>query len=146
MKILYLPFIIQGLLMIFDECLHVKRGLGKWERMGHPLDTLTVFIPLSLVAFSDYSEAGLTAFIIMAVFSCIFITKDEFVHARECSPFEHWLHSLLFVIHPVIFLCSASIWKNHPDKLFLQVQVVLLGAFMIYQIFVWSFRWNTQQR
>lgn len=146
MSYLYLPFIIQTLLMGYDEILHQRRGLGLWERLGHPLDTLTVFIPLSLIAMNDYSESNLTIFTILSVFSCLFITKDEFVHHRECSALESWIHSVLFVLHPLIFLCSAIIWKNNPENIFLSLQPVLVGIFMIYQIMRWSITWKQPLR
>jgi hypothetical protein len=142
MSLMYLPFITQGLIMGVDEYLHHKRGLGSWERVGHPLDTLTVFAPLSLIAFNDYSEHLLSVYITLAIISCLFITKDEFIHATECSPFENWLHSVLFILHPIIFLCSGLIWKNDTQNDFLVFQVIFVGLFMIYQIFRWSITWK----
>jgi hypothetical protein len=142
MSFLYLPFITQGLIMGVDEYFHQKRDLGKWERVGHPLDTLTVFIPLSIIAFNDYSDHHLSAYVTLAVISCLFITKDEFIHAKECSPFENWLHSVLFILHPIIFLCSGLIWKNEPQNIFLVYQVIFVGTFMVYQIFRWSIPWK----
>ena len=46
MKFLLLaPMIIQGLFMFVDEFYyHHKRGLPRWERMGHPADTISVLI------------------------------------------------------------------------------------------------------
>jgi hypothetical protein len=143
MSYLYLPFIIQGILMGVDERLHQKRGLSLWEKLGHPLDSLTVFIPLTLAGLRDYSKDRLTVFIVFSVFSCLFITKDEFVHSEECSPFENWLHAVLFVLHPMIFLCTAIIWKYHPTNEFLSLQPLMVGAFMIYQILRWSIPWKT---
>lgn len=142
MSYLYLPFIIQGILMGVDEQIHMKRGLGTWERLGHPLDTLTVLIPLSYIAFHRYGEGELTAYIIMAIFSCLFITKDEFIHSKECGPMENWLHALLFVLHPLIFLSAGILWKYHPENNFIKYQPVLVLIFMIYQIFRWSIPWK----
>lgn len=142
MSYLYFPFIIQSMLMGYDEYLHMKRGLGLWERFGHPLDTLTVLIPLSMIALNDHSESGQNMYIILAVFSCIFITKDEFVHQKECSGVEAWIHSMLFILHPLIFLCSGILWKYDPGNLFISCQPALVGTFMIYQIFKWSLVWK----
>jgi hypothetical protein len=139
---LYVPFLLQGLLMSLDERLHKKRGLGTWERLGHPLDTLTVFVPLSLVAMNEYSESKLTMFIILAGFSCLFITKDEFVHSKECSAFENWLHALLFVLHPFIFFCTAWLWRYHPADDFINYQPLIVGLFMTYQLARWSIPWK----
>lgn len=146
MSYLYLPFLIQSILMGYDEVLHHKRGLGIWERLGHPLDSLTVFVPLSMIAMNDYNESRLTMYSILAVFSCLFITKDEFVHHRECSSVETWIHSVLFVLHPMIFLSSGILWKNDPNNFFLTLQPALVGIFMIYQILRWSFLWKEPLR
>ena len=142
MMILYLPFIIQALLMGIDEGLHMKRGLGLWERLGHPLDTLTVFIPLAYIAIREYAPNFLTVFIILAAFSCLFITKDEFVHTAECKGFESWLHSLLFILHPVVFFCAFLLWRDHPEDQFIQFQPLVVGIFMLYQILRWSIPWK----
>lgn len=125
-----------------DEYIHKKRGLGLWERLGHPLDTLTVFVPMSYIAINDYTDSRLTVFTILAVFSCLFITKDEFVHRKECEAFEQWLHAVLFVLHPIIFFCAGLIWRNHPDDQFLVIQPMVIGAFMIYQLLRWSIPWK----
>ncbi len=146
MSYLYLPFILQGILMGVDEQIHVKRGLGQWERLGHPLDTLTVIIPLTFIAFTPFSEEGLTIYIVMAVFSCLFITKDEFIHSKECSPMENWLHALLFVLHPMIFLSAGVLWKYYPENSFLSYQPVIVFVFMIYQILRWSIPWKQQTK
>ena len=140
--LLYLPFIIQGLLMGYDEHLHKKRGLGAWERLGHPVDTLTVFAPLSLAATTDYTEDRLVIFIILSVFSSVFITKDEFIHTHECDARENWVHAMLFVLHPMIFICTGILWKYHPEDHFLSLQPVLVIIFMMYQIFRWSLKWK----
>ena len=141
-KLLYLPFILQAILMGIDENFHAKRGLGLWERLGHPLDTLTVFVPLSYIAINENNSNSMIVFIILGVFSCLFITKDEFVHHRECSSTEQWIHSLLFILHPAIFLTSGILWKFYPEDQFIQLQPVLVGIFMIYQIFRWSIPWK----
>ena len=39
--LLYLPFAVQGLAILVDEFwFHHRRGLPRWERLGHPIDTL----------------------------------------------------------------------------------------------------------
>lgn len=142
MILLILPFILQGILMGVDERLHMKRGLGLWERLGHPLDTLTVFVPMSYIAINDFTQSNQTVFIILAVFSCIFITKDEFVHAEECDKLENWIHSMLFVLHPIIFICAYIIWREYPDNTFLLIQPMVIGTFMSYQLIKWSIPWK----
>lgn len=142
MSYLYIPFILQVLLMSVDEFLHHKRGLGRWERIGHPLDTMTVLIPLTFIATYDYSDWSFPIYLVLSIFSCLFITKDEFIHSEVCGKLESWIHSLLFILHPLIFLCAGLIWKNDPSDLFLTILPVLTGLFLIYQIMRWSILWK----
>jgi hypothetical protein len=143
---LSLPFILQSIVMFFDERIHTKRGLGIWERLGHPLDTLSVLMPFTLVLVKDYTRESLIAFIALSVFSCLFITKDEWVHSRECDELEQWMHSLLFMLHPLVFVCTGILWKEDPRNLLLLIQPVLTGLFLVYQILKWSFSWKEVPR
>ncbi len=142
MKLLYLPLLLQGMLMIYDEGIHRRRGLGAWERMGHPLDTLSVFIPISLAAFLEFSETHLQIFIAASAVSCVLVTKDEFVHARECDAREHWVHAVLFVLHPLVFVATGFLWWTDPTDIVLATQPVVLGLFFFYQIIFWSYLWK----
>ncbi len=128
--------------MGMDEKLHHQRGLALWERLGHPLDTLTVFVTLSYIVINDYTEQGQMVYIMLSIFSCLFITKDEFIHTKVCSAFEHWLHAVLFILHPMIFLCAGILWKYQPQDEFLNYWAILTGLFMMYQIFRWSIPWK----
>ena len=139
---LYVPFILQGLIMIVDEfVIHEKRGLPGWERYGHPLDSFTVLAALLYILNFPWDPANQNVYLGLCIFSCLFITKDEFIHQRESSGFEHWLHSLLFLLHPVTFWCAGIIWKENPDHPFLLVQPVIISIFMLYQILRWSNIW-----
>lgn len=146
MTLLYVPFILVTLLMGYDEVLHKRRGLGPWEKLGHPIDTLTVFAPLSFITINEYSYHRLIIFIILGAFSCLVVTKDEFIHTQECEAIENWVHSMLFILHPMIFAASAIIWKYHPEDDFLTVQAIGVGVFMIYQVIRWSFSWKERSR
>ncbi len=134
------PFAVQGLLMTVDEfyC-HRRRVLRRWERLGHPLDTLTFiacFIPL---LFFENTIAQ-PVFIGLALFSCIFITKDEWQHRDLCTGFENWLHALLFMLHPVVLLWAFYVWRNKPQEfqeLGAWVLVFSFG-FFLYQLFYWN--------
>jgi hypothetical protein len=129
-----------------DEKLHWKRGLGRWERLGHPLDSLTVLIPMSLISLTTVTKPLLSAYVVLSAFSCLFITKDEFIHSKECSPFENWLHAVLFIIHPMIFFTSGILWIYHPNDQLLKYQPLLVGMFMLYQVVKWSIPWKQQTK
>ena len=142
---LALPFLAQGSAMLVDEFyFHRKRGLTRWERVGHPLDTLTTLFALGWVMIRPYSAEATRVYIALCVFSCLFITKDEFVHAKACEPGEHWLHSLLFVLHSVVFVCVYFIWQDltFSNRLILGAPVAAVGIFFVFQIFYWNFSWK----
>jgi hypothetical protein len=141
---LYTPFLLQALCMLFDEFyFHRKRGLGWWEKIGHPLDTLTVITCYFFIFFSDYSMNNVLIFSSLSFFSSLFVTKDEFVHSELCEPKENWLHAILFILHPITFLCAGIIWKSEgKENLFILGQIIILFIVLIYQILYWSIPWK----
>jgi hypothetical protein len=143
MSFLYLPFIIQGLCMFVDEFyFHEKRGLKTWEKLGHPLDTLTVLI---CYIYLLWGPGDLVTYTILSSFSCLFITKDEFIHSNVCPAREQWLHSLLFLLHPICFL-SAFLLKEEDQTGFLKIQTLIVLIFMFYQALRWSFSWRIRAK
>lgn len=155
-----LPFAIQALGMVFDEgYFHIRRGLPKWERIGHPIDTCSVLACMGFVLFVPFSTTALTIYIALAVFSTILVTKDEFVHKEHCPAMENWLHAVLFTLHPITLACAGFMWPvvqgfdvtpwiarwlNHKDALlsFLQMQFGVMVLFTIYQIIFWNVIWK----
>jgi hypothetical protein len=144
-SLIYLPFVLQGLIMVVDEFhYHKKRGLPLWERIGHPLDTLSVLACYSFLLFAIPSDQSLGWYFGLCLFSCLFITKDEFVHAKLCAPGEIWLHSLLFVLHPITLFLAGYVWIHQTDFLFIQIQTAILAIFLLYQSLYWSFYGRNQ--
>lgn len=143
-----IPFALQGLAMMVDEFyFHHKRGLPRWERWGHPLDTLTVLGCFLFLYFVPFSATAAIQYSVLAVFSCVFVTKDEAVHLKHCSAAENWLHSLLFILHPLVFIAAGLIWASSsigelalltPHLALLKVQSWIIGLFLIYQIGYWN--------
>lgn len=155
--LILLPFLIQSVVITLDEvCFHIKRDLPRWERIGHPIDTLSVLGCFLFVLLVPYSSASLKGYIALSLFSCLLVTKDEFIHKHHCPAAEHWLHALLFLNHPVLltslgliwplFHSSTSLawllpWRSHLPFLsnFLYVQSGIVTLFMLYQILYWNF-------
>lgn len=140
---LIIPLVVQGAAMLVDEgWFHRRRGLPRWERIGHPLDTLTIVACLAWLLASDPANASaLPVYVALAVGSCVFVTKDEGVHARLCDGGEHWLHAVLFVLHPIV-LATLGIawWLGRTDLLAVQLAITL--AFLAYQVVYWNFVWK----
>ena len=141
MSLLIIPFFLQGGAMFVDEFyFHHKRGLPRWEKIGHPLDTITVLTCYLFLLFSSVSETKIILYSALALFSCLFVTKDEFVHAKECSPGEQWLHALLFILHPIILGLACWMWFHQTERYFLIGQSLITAFFLFYQIIYWSRR------
>ncbi len=139
---LLLPAALQGLAMFVDEFVfHRKRGLPRWERLGHPLDTLTVASCYGwLVAVPPSYPHALGVYVGLCAFSCLFITKDEIIHAKVCEPFETWLHAVLFVLHPIVFLGFGMIWFSGAGAWVLKGALASTLALLAYQFSYWNLR------
>ncbi len=140
MTLYFMPFFLQGVALFFDEFyFHRKRGLPVWERIGHPLDTLTVFLCFLYIYLTSATTEHLNVYIGLCIISCLFVTKDEFVHNRYCDAKENWLHAVLFLLHPITFLAAGFIWMNNLNPIFLSIQPVVILCFATYQFLYWRF-------
>jgi hypothetical protein len=161
-----IPFLAHSLGMLVDEAwFHRRRNLPPWERWGHPLDTLTVLACYGLVLALPPTRGGLALYLAMAAFSSLFVTKDEWIHARHCSGGEMWLHACLFVLHPILLGIAgawrfASLFVGHGNlnvtipiesasdagrgffALFLAGQTALTALFLCYQLLYWNGPWK----
>jgi hypothetical protein len=153
-----LPFVLQMLCMTIDEFVfHKRRGLPRWERIGHPLDTATVLICFGWVLSAPPSPGAVAVFTTLGVFSTLFVTKDEFVHNRHCTGAEQWLHALLFILHPSVLASVALLWPaahaggsslagwvlySGIERAFLLLAAGLTLLFGIYQFVYWNLLWR----
>ena len=151
----FLPFGLQGLAMGFDEFrFHHHRTVPRWEWVGHALDTLVFLACLACPLFLAPTSSNIHLYGGMAGVSCILITKDEFIHQRLCSGGEHWLHAVLFILHPTVLFATAFSWISlGSDSLsripmsalplvgwMLLCQTILVSGFLAYQVTYWSRR------
>src|SRR3954453_7339991 len=132
--IFFIPVLLQALAMVADEIwFHHRRELPRWERIGHPLDTLTIVLCLGWLL----AGGGLHVYIALAIASTLFVTKDEAVHAKLCGAGEQWLHALLFALHPVVLAAFGYLsYKGQTGILTGQLFVTI--AFMTYQFVYWN--------
>lgn len=144
----FAPFVFQGFLMGVDEfyC-HRRRTLRRWERLGHPLDTISFVLCLLFLLLAAPSALNLAIYAGLCAFSCLFITKDEWQHRELCSGFENWLHAMLFMLHPVVLIWAGYLWWSDPASVewVLLPALVLSGTFLIYQIVYWNV-WRRDQQ
>lgn len=155
-----IPFVLQAIAIGFDEVyFHWKRGLPQWERLGHPLDTLSLLVCFGVVIFVPFSVAALQVYCVLAIISCLMVTKDEFVHKHHCCGSENWLHAILFILHPIVLGILALIWpvtqaatvpqwfpvwfeNSSVLTLLLYAQGVFVFAFFLYQLIFWNIIWR----
>jgi hypothetical protein len=141
-----IPLGMQAMVTVADEFyFHRRRGLPRWERIGHPLDTLTVLGCYAVALALPLTAWSLRTYVALAVFSCLFVTKDELVHAKYCKPLEHWVHALLFVLHPIVFASMGFLWLKEARPLMF-VQGALTLAFGLYQTLYWNTSWIKSPR
>jgi Ni/Fe-hydrogenase subunit HybB-like protein len=138
MSMFLLATAAQGFVILFDEFFfHRKRGLPRWERIGHPVDSFTVLICLLFLAFTERTHTNEMIYVGLALASCLCVTKDEWVHRKLCGAEEMWLHSVLFILHPLVLFTGMAEWEDSRS--------LILGAaggvfvFMVYQITYWNF-------
>jgi hypothetical protein len=144
--LLLTPLILQGAVAWADEwCFHRRRGLPAWEAWGHPLDTLTVSASYGFLLLAAPSDGNLWIFAAMALFSCLFVTKDEFIHRERCCAREQWLHSLLFLLHPTAFISAGTLWWLGAGGWLLPPFLLSL-AFFLYQLFYLRGPWRPASR
>jgi hypothetical protein len=132
---------LQALVMGVDEFrFHRERGLSRWERIGHPLDTLSVLACYGIALVMTPTAAAQRLYCALAILSCLLVTKDELVHSKQCGPWEHWLHSLLFLLHPIVLGCVYWLWYSEARWL-LFLETALTFALGLYQTLYWNTGW-----
>jgi hypothetical protein len=142
-----IPFAVHSLAMLFDELwFHRRRGLPRWERWGHPADTLTVIACYAVALLKGNPGVYIAA----SSFSVLFVTKDEWIHARRCAGGEMWLHAFLFSMHPVLlalvgwfFYAPASAGGAGRGffAAFIAGQTGVTCVFLLFQILYWNGPW-----
>lgn len=153
--LILVPFAIQWVAISVDEFIfHYRRPMPQWERIGHPLDTLTVLACYVWIFYVPPGVSTLSAFGALVIGSSLFVTKDEFHHKIHCHSWEHWLHALLFVTHPLALTGLGLAWPafhspHHPFLFFNQeelnllkkiilIQAVGTALFFVYQVLYWN--------
>jgi hypothetical protein len=141
--LLVAPFVAQAAATFVDERVyHRRRGLPRWERIGHPLDTLTVLACYAWLFAARPSSEHALAYAALGVFSCLFVTKDEYVHAKRCLAGEHWIHALLFLLHPIVFITAGYLWWTGRLRPVIVAELVLTTIYATYQFLYWNGPWR----
>lgn len=135
--VMLMLLLVQGVAMLVDEFhFHLRRGLGAWERIGHPIDSLVFALALILLLHSGWTVVSVS----VAILSALIVTKDEWVHRQEAPAAEQWLHSILFLLHALI-LWIAGEWGAEGALSAQQIAIIVTPIFLFiaYQILYWNF-------
>jgi hypothetical protein len=126
-----------GLMAVDEWAFHRDRGLGRWESWGHAADSLVFAAALAPAALLAPSPRALALFAAGAAVSTLAVTKDEWVHARECGGGEQWLHAVLFVLHPCVFAAVGLLWARGEAPLLRAGLPLAALAWAAYQWAYW---------
>jgi hypothetical protein len=143
--------------MAVDEFyFHRRRELPRWERVGHPIDTLSVLACYCWLFLAAPGRSAALVYTALAVLSCLVVTKDEPVHRRFCGSGEQWLHALLFLLHPMVLAGAGLLWpavhgtvSDLPwiryrgfERAFLAANAGATALFALYQVIYWNVPWH----
>ncbi len=129
---------LQAALMIVDErVFHRARTLGEWESWGHVADSAVFAAALAPAALLAPTRGAALLYAALAAASTVLVTKDEWIHARECGGTEQWLHALLFVLHPCVLLAVGALWARGEDGLLRAGLPAVVAAYSFYQWLYW---------
>ncbi len=103
--------LLASVFFLIDEPMHAKRGLSDWEKTSHIIDALCTSSTYAIGYFA--LKTNLPAlFWLYCVFALITICvsfKDEWIHARECPPEEHFVHAFMFASNGICYILGAFI-------------------------------------
>lgn len=142
-----LLWVTHGCITMYDELfLHRKRGLTLYEARLHWIDTALVVFVQALAVFCEPTGFTMTLYLLAAILSCLSITKEEWLHREVCSGSEHWLHAMMFMLHPLSLLAAGITWQRLDRPLIhladwrlnvLLVYTAGTAIFLVYEMFYW---------
>ena len=131
--------LLAAIFILIDEPMHIKRGLGHWEKISHLTDelfsALTFYIGyLALVNKSNFLFFLYCAF---SVLTQVLTYKDEFIHKAESLPKEHIIHACMFSLNAAIFTLGAVMILLQVSPQIFLFSLALVGLSIIWQISYW---------
>jgi len=126
-----------ALLLVDDRVYHAERGLSRRECWGHVADSLVFAAALAPAALRAPTPRAVALFALGAAFSTVFVTKDEGIHARECRAPEHWVHAVLFALHPCVLIAAGALWLSGEGAATRAALPLLAAGYGFYQWAYW---------
>jgi 2-polyprenyl-6-hydroxyphenyl methylase/3-demethylubiquinone-9 3-methyltransferase len=129
---------VQAALMFVDEgAFHRVRRLGEWESWGHVADSALFAAALAPAALLAPNLGASVVYAVLAVVSAVMVTKDEWIHTRECEAAENWVHALLFALHPCVLISIGALWARGEGVLLRRWLPAVVAAYSFYQWLYW---------
>ena len=124
----------QAVLMFVDEgAFHRVRRLGAWESWGHVADSAFFAGALAPAALLAPTHRAAVLYALLALVSTVLVTKDEWIHTRECKAAENWVHALLFALHPCVLIAVGALWARGEGALLRAALPLAVAAYSCYQ-------------
>jgi 2-polyprenyl-6-hydroxyphenyl methylase/3-demethylubiquinone-9 3-methyltransferase len=124
-----------GLMLVDERVFHRLRGLGERESWGHVADSVLFAAALAPAALLAPTRGAAALYAALAFVSTVLATKDEWIHTRECRAAEHWIHALLFSLHPCVLIAVGALWARGEGA---ALRSGLPLAVAAYSVFQWS--------
>ncbi|MCB0392744.1 MAG: hypothetical protein KDD58_15750 [Bdellovibrionales bacterium] len=124
---------------------HRKRVLCRKEVLGMFLDGALYLPPLIIASFTSHSPFWKTTFITFSILSCISISKNEWFYNSDLTRPERWVHSLLYILHPILLYSFYQSWVDNyfvQNLNFWMVQIIYLGfgvKTLTHQLIYWNY-------
>lgn len=133
------PFVAaQAALMLVDErVFHRERRLGEWESWGHVADSAFFAAALAPAALLAPGRGAVLLYAALGIASTVLVTKDEWIHTRECEAAENWIHALLFSLHPCVLIAVGALWFRGEGALLRTALPLVVAAYSFYQWLYW---------
>ena len=136
---------LQVILFQLDEYyFHRNRKLSRKEIISAISDGFLYIIPLIIATFTRFQEGRREFYIALSAISCLSIIKNEFFYPA-LNVKERVLHSLLYVLHPILLYSFYLSWKGNffdtfPNFWIFQLLYVAIGFKTVtYQMIYWNY-------
>ncbi len=145
--VLFITFItiLHSLLFFYDESLlNKKRELTKFENISVYIDGFFFLVPVAMTLFTNYDSKFNMIYLIMSIFSCLSIIKNELFYT-DLSKRERLVHAALYVLHPLILYAFHESWKQDFFKNNMTYWMLQLGYFILcvkaitYHVIYWNY-------
>ena len=126
-----------GLMLVDERVFHRLRGLDARESWGHVADSVVFAGALAPAALLAPARGAAALYALLAFVSTLLVTKDEWIHTRECQAAENWVHALMFSLHPCVLIAVGALWARGEGGALRAGLPLAVVAYAFFQWFYW---------